>query len=135
MRRGVGVLVGVGLAVLFVAVAAALVVARRTPAGSGLSAEEQHGRGLFTGSCQQCHTLQATRAVGKVGPNLDTWAPWGVPPGVVAGAVRDGRTGQYGRMPARLLAGRDAADVAAFVSRVTGDAAARRGGPPPLDWR
>lgn len=101
-----------------------------------LSAREQHGRELFIRSCARCHTLAATKAVGDVGPNLDTWTPWGIPRGVVAGAVRDGRRSVYSnaRMPADLLTGRDVRDVAAFVATVTQQSAERRGGPPSLDW-
>jgi hypothetical protein len=123
--------VAVGIAVIVV-----VIVAGRHHGDSSLNAQEQHGRQLFVKTCQQCHRLQATHAVGRIGPDLDNWAPWGVPVGVVQSAVRDGRQSVYSgaSMPPDLLLGDDARDVAAFVHRVTEQAADRRGGPPPLDW-
>jgi mono/diheme cytochrome c family protein len=114
-----------------------LVIASGRNAGSeGLTAQERHGRELFAGTCQQCHTLQATNAVGMVGPDLDTWAPWGIPPGVVQSAVRDGRASVYSGavMPSDLLVGPDVVAVAAFVHRVTEEYQVQHGGPPPLDF-
>src|ERR1700738_5322636 len=39
--------------------------------GLHLTAEQQKGRELFAQSCAVCHTLAATKSVGRVGPNLD----------------------------------------------------------------
>ena len=44
-------------------------------AGVKLNKAQAHGRELFGRTCQQCHTLAASNAVGRVGPNLDTLAP------------------------------------------------------------
>src|SRR5271154_4287096 len=39
--------------------------------GVHLTAEQQAGRELFARSCAVCHTLAATKSVGRTGPNLD----------------------------------------------------------------
>jgi mono/diheme cytochrome c family protein len=133
-------LLAVGLSGLLVvgviAVIVLVIASGRNAGGSGLTAQERHGRELFTGTCQQCHTLRATNAVGMIGPDLDRWAPWGIPPGVVQSAVRDGRQSVYSgaSMPKDLLFGNDVMDVAAFVHRATEDYQQRHGGPPALDW-
>jgi mono/diheme cytochrome c family protein len=136
MRRRPAVVV-LGVVVLAVAIGG-IVLAAVTGGGSdklALNAQEQHGREVFIHNCQQCHTLQATNAVGMIGPNLDTWTPLGVPVGVVESAVRQGRTTPGGGiMPSDLVVGSDVTAVATFVHRVTEDSARARGGPPPLDW-
>src|SRR5215212_962210 len=40
-----------------------------------LTTAQQRGRELFAGACQQCHTLKAVHASGRVGPNLDVLRP------------------------------------------------------------
>jgi mono/diheme cytochrome c family protein len=135
VSRRLGTWLVLGGAVLVVAVAVVLVVTSGSRAKPPLTAREQHGRQLFIRTCQNCHTLRATKAIGMVGPDLDNWAPWGLPPGVVTGAIEEGRASAYRHMPAGLLTRPEAASVAAFVSHVTHDEAVRRGGPPPLDWR
>jgi mono/diheme cytochrome c family protein len=125
-----------GLAVLVVIAVVVVIHSGRNVDSESLTAQERHGRELFVENCQHCHTLQAANAVGMVGPDLDHWAPWGIPPGVVQSAIRDGRSSVYSgaSMPADLLLGDDVLDVSAFVHRATEDFANRRGGPPPLDW-
>lgn len=85
--------------------------------GVKLTSAEAHGRELFGHTCQQCHTLAASNAVGKVGPNLDTLRP---PKTIVLDAVINGRARGVGRMPAGLLTGKDAQDVAAYVAKIAG---------------
>jgi mono/diheme cytochrome c family protein len=85
-----------------------------------LSAAEQHGRQLFVAHCGACHTFDAAGTVGNVGPNLDDIA---VNEADVLHAIRTGGgehakgqgTGPSGNMPANLVTGKDAQDVAAFV--------------------
>jgi mono/diheme cytochrome c family protein len=96
--------------------------------GIKLSAADKHGRVLFGQNCAVCHTLAAANAVGKVGPNLDMLKP---PAQLVLNTIANGCLqnpppnspetclGQ-GTMPATLLQGRDAQDVAAFVAKVAG---------------
>jgi mono/diheme cytochrome c family protein len=82
-----------------------------------LTASEKRGRELFGHTCNQCHTLAASKTVGRVGPNLDDLRP---PKSLVLNAIEQGRARGIGRMPAALLQGRDAQDVAAYVSKVAG---------------
>ena len=82
-----------------------------------LTASEEKGRELFGRTCNECHTLAAANTVGKVGPDLDKLKP---PKSLVLDAIANGRARGIGRMPAQLLQGRDATDVAEFVSRVEG---------------
>jgi mono/diheme cytochrome c family protein len=82
-----------------------------------LTAAEKRGRELFGHTCNQCHTLAASKTVGRVGPNLDDLRP---PKSLVLNAIEQGRARGVGRMPAALLQGQDAQDVAAYVSKVAG---------------
>jgi cytochrome c553 len=77
----------------------------------------QTGRQLFIESCAACHTLSAVNARGVTGPNLDKLGT--MTPARVKSAIRIGGTGQL-RMPAGLLQGQNAQDVADFVSAVAG---------------
>jgi mono/diheme cytochrome c family protein len=96
--------------------------------GIKLTAAEKHGRELFGQNCSVCHTLSAANAIGKVGPNLDTLKP---PAQLVLNTINNGCVqnppnnspeaclGQ-GTMPAQLVEGKDAQDVANFVAKVAG---------------
>jgi mono/diheme cytochrome c family protein len=96
--------------------------------GIKLTADEKRGRELFGQNCSVCHTLAAANAVGKVGPNLDTLKP---PAQLVLNTINNGCLqnppansseaclGQ-GTMPAQLVEGKDAQDVADFVAKVAG---------------
>ena len=55
--------------------------------------------------------------MGRVGPNLDNLRP---PKALILNAIAQGRARGVGRMPAQLLQGQDAQDVAAYVSKVEG---------------
>ncbi|CAA9490213.1 MAG: hypothetical protein AVDCRST_MAG85-1184 [uncultured Solirubrobacteraceae bacterium] len=85
--------------------------------GVKLSAEAQRGRTLFSPTCAQCHTLKASKAVGRVGPNLDVIR---APEKLVLDAILKGRYRGRGQMPDRLFEGRDAQDVAKYVDEVAG---------------
>lgn len=100
-------------------------------AGLKLTAAEKNGRELFGEHCAVCHTLAAASAIGKVGPNLDQIQPSAglVLHTVANGCVQDPPAGDnaqtclgYGNMPADVVQGRDAQDVAQFVARVAGHA-------------
>ena len=56
---------------------------------------------------------KASNAVGKVGPNLDALRP---PKVLVIDAIKKGRAQGRGQMPAGLVDGQDAQDVAAYVA-------------------
>jgi len=100
-----------------------------TVGGVRLTANEKAGLQLFAEHCAVCHTLAAANAIGKVGPNLDTLHPAEtlVLHTIVHGCVQKPLvTGSpqtclgYGTMPAALVAGQQAEQVAAFVSAVAG---------------
>ena len=91
--------------------------AKAAPGGVDLGRTETNGRALFAQNCSTCHTLRAANAVGKVGPNLDQLRP---PKELVLNAIEQGRARGNGQMPAALLAGQNAKDVAAFVEAVAG---------------
>ena len=82
-----------------------------------LTAQEERGRQLFSPTCSQCHTLKASKGVGRVGPNLDQLR---APKNLVLDAILKGRYRGRGQMPDRLFEGRDAEAVAAYVARVAG---------------
>jgi mono/diheme cytochrome c family protein len=85
--------------------------------GLKLTPAERHGRALFGERCGVCHTLAAANAIGKVGPNLDVLQPT---KSLVLDAIVNGRRRGNGTMPALILQGQDARDVASFVARVAG---------------
>ena len=96
--------------------------------GITLTAAEKHGREIFGERCGLCHTLAAANAVGKVGPNLDSIQPtqqlvlhtiqYGCLPNPPNGS-QESCLGA-GVMPAAVVQGNDAVDVAKFVARVAG---------------
>jgi mono/diheme cytochrome c family protein len=85
-----------------------------------LSAAEQHGRELFVQHCGSCHTFDAAGTIGQIGPNLDNIAinEQDVLVAIRTGGGRHshGAGGRTGNMPANLVTGQDAKDVAAFVA-------------------
>lgn len=85
--------------------------------GIRLNAGDKEGRILFGQHCAVCHTLAAANAVGKVGLNLDALQP---PKSLVLSTVKNGLTIGHGTMPQGLVVGKDAVDVADFVSKVAG---------------
>jgi hypothetical protein len=99
--------------------------------GIRMNASEQAGRELFAEHCAVCHTLAADNAVGKTGPNLDKLMP---PEALVLKVIANGCLQQptaasasstclgYGTMPADIVEGRQAQEIAAFVARIAGHA-------------
>jgi mono/diheme cytochrome c family protein len=97
--------------------------------GLKLTANEKAGRELFGVHCSVCHTLAATNAVGKTGPNLDTLKPSEseILHTLANGCLQDPPTPTspqtclgYGTMPANIVEGVQAQQVASFVARVAG---------------
>jgi predicted secreted protein/cytochrome c5 len=96
--------------------------------GIKLTAAEKRGREIFGERCGLCHTLAAANAVGKVGPNLDVIQPtqqltlhtiqYGCLPNPPKGS-QQACLGQ-GVMPADVVQGVDAVNVAKFVAKVAG---------------
>jgi mono/diheme cytochrome c family protein len=97
--------------------------------GLTLTAGEKQGRLLFGQHCGICHTLAAANAVGKVGPNLDQLRPSAllVLHTIENGCVQSPPTPTsaqtclgFGTMPANVVQGTAAQNVASFVARVAG---------------
>jgi mono/diheme cytochrome c family protein len=126
-RRAWGL--GIGLLIVLMGVGVPAVVlavngndhAKHGPGGVDLTNAEARGRELFARNCATCHTLSASKAVGRVGPNLDDLLV-GVQnrTAFVLDAIKNGRSRGAGQMPANLLVGTDAKDVAEYLAAVAG---------------
>ncbi len=118
-----------------VAIPAAILIGNHANASSQvgglkLTAGEKNGRELFGVHCAVCHTLAAANAAGKVGPNLDMLKPSqtlvlhtinnGCLPNAPSSDPAEACLGQ-GVMPAAVVQGKDAQNVANFVARVAGN--------------
>ncbi len=135
-RRGVGAAMSMFVAtaaVFGIAVPLVLLTNNHANASAGvgkiqLTASEKSGRQLFSEHCAVCHTLAAANAVGKVGPDLDLVQPSAelVLNTITNGCLPNASSGSaqyclgYGVMPAGLVAGHNAQDVAAYVAAVAG---------------
>jgi len=112
-------------------------------------ADQQAGEKLFQANCASCHTLAAAGANGKVGPSLDAAFAYDRSQGfkdssienVVLDQIRLGsgpvesvgaKEQQEPRMPANLVTGQDAADIAAYVAAVAGQNGAEAPSPASL---
>ena len=121
--------VGVGIVVPFAVLAGNKANASEQIGGDKLTAAEKHGRILFGQHCGVCHTLAAANTNGKVGPNLDTLKP---PASLVLRTINNGclqkpaSTSEpqnclgQGTMPAQIVQGKEAQEVAQFVGMVAG---------------
>ena len=121
-RRTVYVLAGLAIVIFGIAVPVLSGIvggsnASAGPSGIELTAQEERGRTLFARSCAQCHDLDASASVGRVGPDLDVLMP---NKELVVNAIEEGRARGQGQMPSMLYEGDEAEDVAAFVARVAG---------------
>lgn len=74
------------------------------------------GRELFSQNCGSCHTLEAAGTSGTAGPDLDQLRPDAA---VVQAAIENGGTGS-GAMPANIVTGRRAQQIADFVAASAG---------------
>lgn len=93
-------------------------------------ANRSNGKTLFVSgadgnaSCGSCHTLLDAGTAGTVGPNLDTALGWSCSQGFEESTIYSAVLGQIdlaqGAMPADLVTGQDAVDVAAYVASVAG---------------
>jgi sulfite dehydrogenase len=84
-------------------------------AGGSQSAIAQ-GKLIFTQNCGTCHTLKDAGTNGQVGPVLDQVKP---DKQRVLNAIKKGGLGS-GTMPANIVTGKEAQDVAQYVSSVAG---------------
>src|SRR6185503_9547635 len=108
-------------------------------ASAGRQADTQSGQQLFTQSCGSCHSLQAAGTSGTIGPDLDNAfaaaVAQGYPQSSIENVVLDqirlgsgeiatyknGKLGNFKQqttMPANIVKGQDAIDVAAYVASV-----------------
>jgi mono/diheme cytochrome c family protein len=95
--------------------------------GSGLkhpTANVAHGKELFSAKCGSCHTLAHAGTSGTTGPNLDDAFRQDRADGVKSTSIQGlvdywiQFPNSQGVMPARLVTGQDAQDVAAYVGLV-----------------
>jgi mono/diheme cytochrome c family protein len=117
-------------ALAFLAVGAALVLAgcggEETTGFSG--ADPANGKELFSGDgqCASCHALADAGSVATVGPDLDDAFGYSCEQGFARDTFYSVVLGQIdlpardGEMPADLVTGQDAADVAAYVATAAG---------------
>ncbi len=86
--------------------------------------DQQAGQKLFQAKCSGCHVLAAAGAQGTVGPNLDDAFRADKQQGFKETTIRDVVLVQIRQpsppMPANLVKGQDAQDVAAFVAAAAG---------------
>ena len=123
------VMVGVGIVLPLILLHGNHANAAKQVGGVKLSAEARSGRELFGQHCGVCHPLAAANAMGKVGPNLDQVRPPkslvlhtianGCLPNVTVKTESEACLGQ-GVMPAQVVTGREAQDVASFVAEAAG---------------
>jgi len=119
-----------------VAFAFALAAAGCGTGGPVKSGDVAKGKALFISKCAGCHALAAAGSVANVGPNLDDAFAAVRPPGrdthfsesTIRNLVLDQIRVAAPPMPANLVRGQEAADVAAFVASVAGVSGAAAAG-------
>ncbi len=122
-RRGMNLGIAAMMAVFGAGVPALVLLDARDeqasagPGGTRLNTDLQNGRDLFATYCATCHSLDDANAVGRVGPDLDVLRPAAA---LSVNAIQEGRARGMGQMPAQLLDGDDAKDVALYVEKVAG---------------
>jgi mono/diheme cytochrome c family protein len=112
-------------ALIFVVAIPFIAISKEGEEDSGeitVAASDQEAKELFQTNCGSCHTLAAAGTDGVVGPNLDDLLGAGTTdPEANTGRVLDAiHQGIAGRMPAGILGGEQAKEVASFVSRNAG---------------
>jgi cbb3-type cytochrome c oxidase subunit III len=95
-----------------------------TGGGASGTADQTNGQKQFQAKCGGCHTLAAAGTSGTVGPNLDDAFRSDKDQGFKESTIRDVVLVQIRQpskpMPANLVKGQDAQDVAAFVAATAG---------------
>jgi mono/diheme cytochrome c family protein len=83
-----------------------------------------NGKELFVQNCASCHTLADAGTMANVGPNLDNALGWSCKQGFAEDTLYSVVLGQIDLaappMPADIVMGQDAVDVAAYVASVAG---------------
>ncbi len=150
MRRRGGVrLSGVGIGCAGIAAAALLAAGCGTGGVASGQADVQSGQKLFQQNCASCHTLAAANAHGTIGPSLDaafaadraqSFKQSSIE-NVVLDQIRLGSgpidsatdpAKAEPTMPADIVKGQDAVDVAAYVASVAGQNGAEAASPAAL---
>src|SRR5207253_11072713 len=102
------------------ACSAALLTAGCGTGGLAKGGDPAQGGPLFVQKCGSCHTLAAAQTKGTVGPNLDdafsSARRQGYKQSTIQQVVRDQIEIAGGRMPANLVTGSSADDVAAYAA-------------------
>jgi mono/diheme cytochrome c family protein len=104
--------------------AAAVLVALGGCAVKHPTSDVVNGKKIFVAKCGSCHTLSHAQTSGQVGPNLDDAFRQDRADGVKSTSIQ-GLVSYWieypntqGVMPAKLVEGQDAQDVAAYVAQV-----------------
>ena len=88
------------------------------------NADQAAGKKLFIANCGSCHTLADAGTQGKIGPDLDAAFKYDRKQGFAESSIRNVVLEQIRiaelPMPANLVTGQDAEDVAAYVAAVAG---------------
>jgi mono/diheme cytochrome c family protein len=111
-----------GAAFAAVAAAAGLVLAGCGSDVKGDHADVVNGKVLFVQRCGACHALARAGTRGNVGPDLDDAFAQSISEGfkrnVINGVVKEQilYPSVSGKMPAKLVTGQDAVDIAAYVA-------------------
>ena len=117
LRAAIATLAAIGVALA--------VSACSTEPGNGRNANLVAGKQLFVAKCGACHTLARASTKGTTGPNLDQAFQQALKDGMKRSGIRGAVHGwilhpnQNGVMPAKLVTGDDAYDVAAYVAHST----------------
>ena len=90
-----------------------------------VAASDQEAKLLFQQNCGSCHTLARAGTDGIVGPNLDDLLGQGTPEANITrvqNAIKNGFNTEdfQGYMPAGIVQGQDAQEIADFVAREAG---------------
>ena len=111
------------LLVIVVAIVAIAIKDEGSPASTevGVASTDETAKELFATNCGSCHTLASAGTDGVVGPNLDKLLGAGTPEGNEPRVLAAIENGINGRMPAGILAGAQAEEVAAFVATEAGN--------------
>ncbi|HEX7525213.1 MAG TPA: c-type cytochrome, partial [Gaiellaceae bacterium] len=109
-------------AVLLVAVAASGCGA----VGRVTSGDPSQGKAIFQSKCASCHTMSDAQTKGTVGPNLDdafsSDKQQGFPQQTMADIVRGQIAYPEAPMPANIVRGGEADDVALYIAKCSGNA-------------
>jgi mono/diheme cytochrome c family protein len=127
MKRSTWVMFGIFAAIFAIALPAWAISREggEDASDQSVSESQEEAKETFATNCGSCHTLAKAGTDGVHGPNLDdVLAPPGLP--VDEEATRERvlaaiENGVDGRMPADILGGEQADEVAAFVASVAGD--------------